>query len=47
MRCVESPRNVDVVQAIHQAIRTGSALLIKGQQTWEVDWDKIEKQGGC
>ena len=35
------------METINQAIRSGSTLLIKGQQTWEVDWDKIEKQGGC
>lgn len=35
------------MRTINQAIRTGSTLLIKGQQTWEVDLDRIEKQGGC
>ncbi len=35
------------METINQAIRTGNMLLFKGQQTWEVDKEKIQEQGGC
>ncbi len=44
---LEGERYIQTIKTINRAIATKSALLVRGAPFWEVDWEKIQLQGGC